>query len=461
MIANFKYKGNEIKIQFKNEETAQEVCNRFANKAIINIDDFYFKYGEKVLDLDFPLLSQLNLKEETKEIEILVIKNDPEKEHILALNIDGAKEKVVIKKGQSIYDSILSKLKFLKKPLKKLGFIYGGKFYGENERRKTFHQIANSIDKENNSLNIITYEMDDAEGDGTIQENGNNLRDKIVTRNEEKGEEDDDEDHVPLANSSKFFVKLYSFLLAQFILIGILTFLGFYYNFDDYFSYSSKAFWWTVSVISVFSLISSTVPICLADKGKAGCCSYFLMIVYIPIITIYCYLLKRHDGNDFVEGFYIIYQIIIFGVDCLFLVIFNLIFKRYRGWLHFLILSAVNVLTIYIYVGPLSNNYDNLIMSHDGFVAISVISSVMIAFIIMFNSQIVGINKEENETCYSVIGAISFNSVPFAVALLLIIMVLVIGLLLGILFLFLGLVLAAFSVVVAVYLIILFIGGLI
>ena len=79
MIANFKYKGNEIKIQFKNEETAQEVCNRFANKAIINIDDFYFKYGEKVLDLDFPLLSQLNLKEETKEIEILAIKKDPEK----------------------------------------------------------------------------------------------------------------------------------------------------------------------------------------------------------------------------------------------------------------------------------------------------------------------------------------------------------------------------------------------
>ena len=128
MIANFKYKGNEIKIQFKNEETAQEVCNRFANKAIINIDDFYFKYGEKVLDLDFPLLSQLNLKEETKEIEILAIKNDPEKEHILALNIDGAKEKVVIKKGQSIYDSIRSKLKFLKKSLKKLGFIYDGKF---------------------------------------------------------------------------------------------------------------------------------------------------------------------------------------------------------------------------------------------------------------------------------------------------------------------------------------------
>ena len=60
-------------------------------------------------------------------------------------------------------------------------------------------------------------------------------------------------------------------------------------------------------------------------------------------------------------------------------------------------------------------------MSHDGFVAISVISSVMIAFIIMFNSQIVGINKEENETCYSVIGAISFNSVPFVVALLLIV----------------------------------------
>ena len=216
-------------------------------------------------------------------------------------------------------------------------------------------------------------------------------------------------------NSWKFFVKLYVFLLVQFILISVLTFLGFKYDIDDYFSNTTAAFRWTCSVITIFVLISSTIPVCLSEKPKSGCCAYFLWFVYIPIITIYCFLLKRHEGVDIIEGFYIIEQLIIFALDCLFVIITNAIFKKYRGWINLLVLSGINALAIYIMVGPLSDNYDNLKMSHTGFVNISIISSIMIALIIMFNVPIVSLNKEDDENANALIGAIAFNSIPFVV----------------------------------------------
>ena len=95
-------------------------------------------------------------------------------------------------------------------------------------------------------------------------------------------------------------------------------------------------------------------------------------------------------------------------------------------------------------------------MSHDGFVSISVISSVMIALIIMFNTPIVSLNKGDDENANALIGAIAFNSVPFVIALILLIIALVVGLLLGLLALILGI----FAAAIAIYALILFLGGL-
>ena len=69
--------------------------------------------------------------------------------------------------------------------------------------------------------------------------------------------------------------------------------------------------------------------------------------------------MKRHEGTDIIEGFYVVEQLIIFTLDFLFVIITNAIFKRYRGWINLLILSGINALAIYIMVGPLSDNYDN------------------------------------------------------------------------------------------------------
>lgn len=454
MKAKFKYLETEITMQINQEEKAEDICNKYAFKANLNMNDYDYKYGEKTINLEEPLIEQLELPENQEEIEITVINKKP----IVEININGNDEKEEIKEGHSFEDTVNSIFRRLQLPLNKFGLLYGGQLIGENDRRKSFRHIANRIDRERNRMKILAVDNNEP-----LNENENQNNTKKINQNTENLNDDianAEQIVFLLMNSSKFFIKLYLFLLVQFILISILTFLGFQYDFDDVFSNTSNAFWWTICVVSIFILIASAIPFCLAEKPKGGCCAYFLWFIYIPVITIYCYLLKRHEGVDIIEGFYIIYQLIIFSLDFLLVIITNAIFKRYRGWVHLLILSPINVLTIYIMAGPLSDNYDNLKMSHEGFVNICIISSVMIVFIIIFNGPIISLNQEDNETGGALIGAISFISVPFVFALLFIALFAIIGFFLGLIALLVGILFAVIAIFIVVYTFALLFNGL-
>ena len=467
MQAKFTYEDKHLTVQFRRDETANQVCTKFVNKTFLNINDLHFKIGDKLLIPEEPLIYQLDSQDINQTIEILVVKRDPENEHIVKLYDEGQQKHMILKKGNSLIASVAA---FLKKPLKKLGLIVNGEYIGSNSR-KTFHQIANTDNKEKNSINIIVDELEDDQQEQEQDkekkdEEGENIKKHLMKETDDNDENNEEkpteeiEDEISTKDSWKFFIKLYSYLFVELILIGILTFLGFYYGFDDVFSNSSKAFWWSISTISVFTLICSTIPFCLTESDNAGCCGYFLLIVYIPIMSFYCYLIKRHDGVDIIEGFYIIEQIIIFALDCLFLILSNVIIKGYRGWHNFLILSGINVLAIYICAGPISNNYEIFKFSHKGFVNMSIISSIMIAFILSFNSVISGINKEENETGRALIGALIFDYVPFVFVAILIVFVLFVAILLGLIFIILGIILAIFVVIFVAYILFVFLGGL-
>lgn len=478
MLARFKFEDKELTIQFNPEETAQDVCNHFVNKTFLNINELNFKFGDKALIPELPLLSQLNLQEETKEIEILASKKELVKEHYAYVDINGVKEKVPIQKGKSIYDSVI---KYIKQPFKKFVLLVNGQAINERDRRKTFHQIANRENKRDNAINIIAYEMEENIQEPMANQNknenesdeNNKNKDEIKSQEQENQEKQtnleeqqplqDEEEAELLIDKPKFYLRLYVFLLIQLVFVGLFTYLGFHYEIDDYFSNSSKAFWWTIVTISIFALFSSSAILCLSADESCCFCKYFMMIVCIPIITIYFFLLKRHDGIDILEGKYIIYQIIDFGLDYLLLIFSNFIFKRYRGWLNLLLLVAINVLTIYIYAGPLSDNYENLKMSHDAFVGLSVISSVMIAFIIIFNSQILdaeSIKKSDNEASCSLFAAINFNYIPFFIVFCLIIIAIIIGLILAVILIIAAIILAIGIIVLAIFLIGLLLGGL-
>ena len=193
MLAKFKYPKGDITIQIAQGQTAGQACFSFANKASINVDDYDFKYGEKMLKFEEPLIDQLELKEEDQnEILIKVIKKDPEIDKIVNINVEGAQEKVVVKKGMSVYGAIEKLLNHLKKPLKKLNIFYNGQIIDEKDSRKTFGQVANRLDKENKQMNIIVCGngLDEELNDNEIHKNEEDTN-KI---NENIGDSNDDEE---------------------------------------------------------------------------------------------------------------------------------------------------------------------------------------------------------------------------------------------------------------------------
>lgn len=49
MQVKFQYSEGDIIIQVTQAQTAEQACFSFANNAGINVNDYYFKYGEKML----------------------------------------------------------------------------------------------------------------------------------------------------------------------------------------------------------------------------------------------------------------------------------------------------------------------------------------------------------------------------------------------------------------------------
>ena len=135
-------------------------------------------------------------------------------------------------------------------------------------------------------------------------------------------------------------------------------------------------------------------------------------------MVIFIFLLKRHRGVDIIEAKYFIYQIIIFAFDCLICILYNLVFQEYRGWLNPLFLIVVDILAMVIFCVPISNNYEKLRVSHDGLVGLSVINSIMIIFLLMFNFEI--LDKESFQPLHF---AIVFNYLPFVFIFVLLFMI--------------------------------------
>ena len=129
MKAKFKYLETEVTMQINKGEKALDICNKYAFKANMDINDYDYKYEEITINLEEPLIEQLELPEDQDEIVIIVTK----KKRIVELNIEGTNEKVEVKEGHTIGDAINALLRRLKLPLKRFNFLYNGKYMDENE----------------------------------------------------------------------------------------------------------------------------------------------------------------------------------------------------------------------------------------------------------------------------------------------------------------------------------------
>ena len=103
MLAKFLYEDKPIMIQFNEEETTEQVCNRFITKVNQNIDNLNFKIKEKILKLDVSLVSQIDSLEDKKEIVILVTHKEKENQINIMFNV--IKNKIIIQKGKAVVES--------------------------------------------------------------------------------------------------------------------------------------------------------------------------------------------------------------------------------------------------------------------------------------------------------------------------------------------------------------------
>ena len=440
MNAKFKYEDKELTIQFNRDETAQEVCNHFVNKTFLDFNELHFKYDNRLLNMEIPLIAQLELPEETNEIEITVVKKDKDNEHYVNVSINGIEKKLVVQKGKGIFESVSH---FLKKRTKTLLLLYNGQVLDATDKKKTFHEVANKTSKEQNSMNVIALDKEETneeqrlirettllEGneDEIKKTTGEKEEDKINILDDEKEGKDekykeeikekkDYEEEDDSMKSRYFFIKFYLILLIQYIFIGLLSFLGFYTGFDEIFSSSTAAFWITLVINSLFAFFFSFISVGL-EAVKNNKFKYFMLIIYVPIIVLFIFLLKTHKSVDIVEGKYFIYQIIIFAFDFLICILYNLIFPFYRGWLNAIFLVAINLLAMIIYCFPISETYKDLKVSNNGLVGLSIISTLMIVFLMIFNFEI--LDKEKFEPLNF---AIIFSYIPINIALCVVIMV--------------------------------------
>ena len=416
MKAKFIFEGRNRNFEFDKEDTLKDIIIK---NTLFDIDDFNFKFNGKLLEPKELLDSQLGLREDVEEIEINVEKKMKQsmESNSANMNINSKPEQ----KESFLNKTIKNGFGFLSK--KVLG--HGQK---ENSERKSIKKNTKIINEESNNIKEpLSLEMGEKNEDTNDNENN---KDQVLITNENLDLEknkiepkkiyDGDEDSefiLDFTDSYKFFIKSNLILFIQNALILTLVLLGFNFDIDIYFSDSSKAFWWTIVVVTVYASAAFIITSFLAlDKdGIIKWYQYVLVITYIPMIVIYCFLLSKNGGVDFLEKKYIIYQLIIFTLDFLFSIIYNLIFKTYRGWLLLFILAIINIVTIVIYYFPLSNNYDNLKMSYGAFQGISIISSIMLFYMLLFNSPImrlfeIDITDGDRALC----GAALFNYIPFA-----------------------------------------------
>ena len=74
---NFMYQSTETIIQSKNDDLMKDICQKFANKISININDIYFIYNGNIVNENLTFSQQANFEDNArKKMNILVLKYD-------------------------------------------------------------------------------------------------------------------------------------------------------------------------------------------------------------------------------------------------------------------------------------------------------------------------------------------------------------------------------------------------
>lgn len=141
-------------------------------------------------------------------------------------------------------------------------------------------------------------------------------------------------------SNEELLLKTFLQLLIQFIIIFLFTFLGFIFDINKAFIKGEGAIWGTFIPTTILILIMCYSSLCCKDSALL----YIYIILYIPCIIFYCFLL-----SDYTNYINIICGLTLFILDIISFIVIIVIFSKIH-YIAFLILSAIiTIITLLIF----------------------------------------------------------------------------------------------------------------
>jgi len=431
----FQYKENKVIIQCKSEEKLRIICQRFISKIGSDINSKIFIYDGRVINLESLLKDEIDLeKVGENEIVISVFDNIA----TISYNYEGRESKVIINPNEDFISKIFSKLK---KKFGRAAILYNGNRISQEDYNKNFLQLSNKVDQNERSMHLLIQDFNEEDENNQENENENQVNKNDEEQNNKNEEENKNQNIQEEENKkiflvidlNKFLRSIHSCFILQFLCIGIFVFSGFKFEFYKKFTESLKAILWTFIVTTlVASFISSG---CFDEENRVTSTTKFNTIIYVPIISFYCFLL-----TIFIDNYnYIIGVLILFLVNFICSYFYSFCFNKYRGYLIFFMnLIASTICMIILYYTLFSEPDKNTI------IIISIIALIMILYVTVFNFEAKR-NFNDEESIYAVM---VFNYIIFFPVLIIISL----ALCLGFLALILGIAIPIFALMLAFYL---------
>ena len=385
---NFKYNQNIIIVQCNVNDCMRDICKKFASKINADVDSKVYIFNNTKLnissDLNLTFAQQIN-SDDINDKEIQVYDNK-DKEYTVKFTYKGENKEIKVKETETVGGLTDIIGKYIKKKKNSFFSLYNGNAILADDMDKPINQITKQLDQSDKQMDLIIedgMEEEEEEGEEEGKRRRRSTRKSIKSTsiqgniNENENEVDDAHEELIYRNSKdagKFLIKIHIILFFQFLLIGIFTWLGFHFEFEQIIIDSNKSMIWSFIIVTLFSFFIASLLFCY-NSEKQSCLS-FDIFVYIPIIIIYAFLLSNYTKND-----YILIQLSLFISDFLGVIIFIFIFRRYKGIGALLFALAFNTGLILLFY------YKEIfyIKEKNAIITISILSFIFIAYISIFN----------------------------------------------------------------------------
>ena len=385
---NFKYNQNKIIVQCNVNDCMRDICKKFASKINADVDSKVYIFNNTKLnissDLNLTFAQQIN-SDDINDKEIQVYDNK-DKEYTVKFTYKGENKEIKVKETETVGGLTDIIGKYIKKKKNSFFSLYNGNAILADDMDKPINQITKQLDQSDKQMDLIIedgMEEEEEEGEEEGKRRRRSTRKSIKSTsiqgniNENENEVDDAHEELIYRNSKdagKFLIKIHIILFFQFLLIGIFTWLGFHFEFEQIIIDSNKSMIWSLIIVTLFSFFIASLLFCY-NSEKQSCLS-FDIFVYIPIIIIYAFLLSNYTKND-----YILIQLSLFISDFLGVIIFIFIFRRYKGIGALLFALAFNTGLILLFY------YKEIfyIKEKSAIITISILSFIFIAYISIFN----------------------------------------------------------------------------